>query len=199
MTLNVYAIRIMPIPPPKQAKKIHSGPLAEIYQWEQKMYDGSSRTFECFVRHDTTAVLAFLNSETLLMAKQWQPHKDEPFFDPPGGMIDPGESPLQAARRELMEETGYEAKTMELWSQSAFRGMVRFEEFVFVAKDLQRTDIENPDSAGEKIELIEMPWQDAVKMSLRHGMRRRDIMLAILAMEFDTEQKARLQTFLSDE
>ncbi len=188
----------MPVPPPKKAKRVHEGPLADIYQWEQEMFDGSKRTFECFVRADTAGVLAFLDKDTLLMTKQTQPGRGrkELFFDPPGGMIDPGETPKQGAARELTEETGYAARKMKLWSKSTFDGMVRFEEFVFLAKDLKKTPEHNPEHAGEKIELIEMPWKQAVELSLTHQMRRRDIMLAILAMEFDPKQKARLKTFL---
>jgi len=177
---------------------VHQGPLADVYQWEQKMYDGSSRTFECFVRNDTAGILAFIDKDTLLMTKQKQPGRGKPdyFFDPPGGMVDLGETPLASAKRELLEETGYSAKHMKLWTKSTFDGMVRFEEFVYIAKDLKRLVEHNTESSGERIELIKMPWKRAVQMSLRHQMRRRDIMLAILAMEFDTKQKARLKTFL---
>lgn len=189
----------MPVPPPKGAKRVHKGPLADIYQWQQRMYDGSSRTFECFVRADTAGVLPFLDSKTLLMTKQTQPGrgKNKPFFDPPGGMVDPGETPKHAALRELSEETGFAARKMQLWSKSTFDGMVRFEEFVFVAKDLKPVAEYNAESAGERIELIEMPWKEAVRLSLNHQIRRRDIMLAILGMEFDPKQKAKLKKFLS--
>jgi len=197
ITIKVHFYR-MPIPPPKKAKCVHRGPLADIYQWEQKMFDKSTRTFECFVRADTAGILAFLDKDTLLMTKQTQPGRGRKrrFFDPPGGMIDPGETARQGAARELVEETGYTAKHMKLWSKSVFDGMVRFEEFVFVAKDLTLTTMKNPELAGEKIELIEMPWKKAVELSLAHKLRRRDIMLSILAMEFDPKQKARLKTFL---
>lgn len=189
----------MPVPPPENAKLVHQGPLADIYQWQQEMYDGSTRTFECFVRADTAGVLTFLDKETLLMTKQTQPGRGRAdlFFDPPGGMIDPGETPEQGAARELLEETGYKADSMKLWSKSTFDGMVRFEEFVFVAKALEKISDHNPEAAGEKIELIEMPWNQAVELSLKHQMRRRDIMLAILAMEFDPEARAKLDAFLS--
>lgn len=195
----MYTKPVMPVPPPSNAKKVHEGPLADIYQWQQKMYDGSERTFECFVRADTAGVLAFLDEDTLLMTKQTQPGRGrkELFFDPPGGMIDPGETARQAAARELLEETGYEAKKLKQWSRSTFDGMVRFEEFVFVAKNMKRVTDHNPEAAGEKIKLIEMPWKEAVQLSLNHQMRRRDIMLAILSMEFDPKQKAKLKAFLN--
>ena len=188
----------MPIPPPKDAKRVHSGPLADIYQWKQKMFDDSTRIFECYIRADTVGVLAFFDEQTLLMTKQTQPGRGsaELFYDPPGGMVDKGELPEHAGARELLEETGYEAGQMKEWSKSTFDGMVRFEEFVYLAKDLKKTDKKNPESAGEKIEIIKMPWRTAVELSLHQKMRRRDIMLAILAMEFDPKQKAHLQNFL---
>lgn len=195
---SMYTRHNMPVPPPKKAKRVHRGPLADVYQWQQKMFDGSKRTFECFVRADTVGVIAFLDENTLLMTKQKQPGRGRAgyFFDPPGGMVDSGETPLTAAKREMAEETGYRANRMKLWSESSFDGMVRFEEFVYLAKDLKPLAKRMAESSGEKITLIRMPWKQAVEMSLGQQLRRRDIMLAILAMEFEPEQKAKKEAFL---
>jgi 8-oxo-dGTP pyrophosphatase MutT (NUDIX family) len=185
----------MPVPPPANAKKAFEGKMATVYVWPQLMYDGSTRQFECYVRQDTVAVIAFLDRDHVLLVRQTQPGRNE-FLDPPGGLVDPGETPERAARRELLEETGHRAGHLELWCSDRYEGITRFEEFIFVARDLEMTGMENPELAGEKIALEPTDWKRAVDICLARGMRRNDAMLAILGMEFDPEQRARLDAFL---
>ncbi|MEO5875614.1 MAG: NUDIX domain-containing protein [Streptosporangiaceae bacterium] len=45
-------------------------------------------------------------SGRLLLLRWHDPVDERDYWEPPGGGIDPGESPLDAARRELYEETG---------------------------------------------------------------------------------------------
>lgn len=45
--------------------------------------------------------------EAFLMVKQQRPTTEMPFYEHPAGMIEPGESPIQAALREVAEETGW--------------------------------------------------------------------------------------------
>jgi 8-oxo-dGTP diphosphatase len=54
--------------------------------------------------HITTLVYAFRDGELLLMHRRKEPNLG--LWSPPGGKINPGESPLEAAKRELTEETG---------------------------------------------------------------------------------------------
>lgn len=186
----------MPVSPPPGANKVFEGQLATAYQWEQEMFDGTTRTFECYVRPDTVEVVPFLDRDTVLLTKQDQPAR-ETFWDFPGGRVDPGETLDEAARREFMEETGYAAKTWELWRKKTHSGLIRYEQALYLAKGLEKHSDGNIEQDGERIELIPTKWKDVVKMCLRKELRQPDVMLAIVAMEYDAEERAKLEAFLN--
>lgn len=173
-----------------------NGELAKAYQWPQTMFDGSTRTFECYVRSDTAAVIPFLDKDTVLLTKQEQPHR-ELFWDVPGGRVDPGETIEQAAFRELLEETGYQAQTRLQWLSREHHGMVRFTQEVYLAKDLIFDPNHPTEHAGEKIELVPTSWHDLIQICLEKRLRQPDIMLAILCMEYNLTDRARLDAFLN--
>lgn len=185
----------MPTPPPPNAKLIHRGPIIDLWQWEQEMFDGTTEIFECITRQDTVTIIPFLNADTVLLTKQIQPHKD-PFLDFPGGRLDPGESNLDAAKRELEEETGYKAKRWMEWHNLINKGMNRFNETLFIAAGLHNGASPHLD-AGEKIELVPTPWPQFKEMCLKRQLRQPNIMLAILAMHIDPEARERLRIFLA--
>ena len=69
-----------------------------------------SRTEMAFVQHPgSTAVVPLLDDSTVIMEIQYRHPVRDYLFEIPAGTIDPGESPLACARRELEEETGYVA------------------------------------------------------------------------------------------
>ncbi len=62
---------------------------------------------------EAAAVLAFLDSREILMVRQFRYGAGLWTLELPAGKVDRGESPEECARRELFEETGYRAKTLE--------------------------------------------------------------------------------------
>jgi len=58
---------------------------------------------------DWVNVVALTPEGAIVIVKQHRFGADAPTIEIPGGMVDPGEDPLDAAIRELREETGYEA------------------------------------------------------------------------------------------
>lgn len=48
----------------------------------------------------------------VVLVRQYRYGIEAPTLEIPGGMCDPGESPIEAARRELREETGYDAREL---------------------------------------------------------------------------------------
>lgn len=69
-----------------------------------------------YVIHCTDFVgMAALNEQgELLLVRQYRPGAGAVTLEVPGGHIEAGETPEQAARKELLEETGYEAGNLEL-------------------------------------------------------------------------------------
>ncbi len=69
-----------------------------------------------FAAPDWCNVLAETDAGELVFVWQYRFGSDALSLEVPGGVVDPGEAPIEAARRELREETGYEAETFELVS-----------------------------------------------------------------------------------
>jgi ADP-ribose diphosphatase len=64
------------------------------------------------VRHAGSAVMMAVDErKRILLVRQYRLPADQYLWELPAGKLDPGEKPLQAAKRELAEETGYKART----------------------------------------------------------------------------------------
>jgi len=74
------------------------------------MPDGKESDFYIKKEGPATAILALTKDQQVILAKQFRPGPKEILNEMPGGFIDAGESPEQAAERELLEETGYKGK-----------------------------------------------------------------------------------------
>lgn len=95
---------------PNEAKRVFKGILYDVYQWQQKLYDGSYKTFEMLKRFDSVKVLAIVDDK-ILVNDERQPNKEEYLTIPGGRHDEPNETELQAAQREVLEETGYTFKS----------------------------------------------------------------------------------------
>lgn len=63
--------------------------------------------WDMFGGGQTVGVLALTPDGQLVMVRQFRPGPDRVVLNVPGGFVDPGETPVEAAARELTEETGY--------------------------------------------------------------------------------------------
>ncbi len=120
------------------------------------------------VRHPGSAVMMAVDEqERILLVKQFRLPAEDYLWELPAGRLDPGESPLEAAKRELAEETGYRAKQWKhLASFWASPGYVAEKMNLFVAKELTPGDQKPMED-----ERIEVRWfaKDEVGELIRHG------------------------------
>ncbi|HHY12506.1 MAG TPA: NUDIX hydrolase [Firmicutes bacterium] len=73
---------------------------------------GRETTREIVERPDTVSVVAIDEKRNILLVRQYRYATGKYTVEIPAGTIDPGETPEQAARRELREETGYDCDNL---------------------------------------------------------------------------------------
>ncbi len=151
-------------PIPDHAKRVFKGILFDVYQWEQELYNGQKTIFEKLKRPDTVLVLPVLPNGEILLLKEEQPGRDKSVVAI-GGRIEQGEDPISAAKRELLEESGYEASEFILWDAQQPITKIDWTIYVFIAKGVKKVSDSNVDG-GEDIELLSVSFEELVNLVL---------------------------------
>lgn len=149
---------------PEDAVKVFDGIIFSVYQWEQEQLDGSFKTFEMIKRPDTVNIIP-IHDGKIILGRETQPHTGT-FLDVPAGMHDnEEENELAAAKRELLEETGYIFKNWKLVEASQ-AGSNKIEQLVytFVASGIDEVVEQNLDIGGEKIDVVHMTLDEVKSM-----------------------------------
>jgi ADP-ribose pyrophosphatase len=79
-----------------------------------KCYHGSQDPYYVLKLLDYVSILAITNDGQILLVEQYRPVVEGNTLELPSGHVEEGESPEEAAHRELLEETGYKANEVKL-------------------------------------------------------------------------------------
>lgn len=140
---------------------MYAGRIFSIFQaTRQSPGDGRPFTFDIVDGPDWVNVVALTGSGAVVLIRQYRAGTRTITTEIPGGTVDPGETPRQAAERELLEETGYASADWELIGRvepnPAFQTNTTY---TFLARDARRTGPQRLDDT-EMIEVEERPLED---------------------------------------
>jgi ADP-ribose pyrophosphatase len=115
------------------------------------------------VRHAGSAVVLPIERGSALLVRQFRLPAGKRLWEIPAGRLDPGEKPLQTAKRELLEETGYRAKSWtKVASWWASPGFLAEKMTLFLAEDLTAGEATPMDD--ERIETRWFKRQELARM-----------------------------------
>ncbi|MDB5325626.1 MAG: hydrolase [Phycisphaerales bacterium] len=129
------------------------------------LVDGEGRKHkrELVVHPGAAVILPVLPDGRIMMIKTYRYAVGEHLLELPAGTIDPGETPINCAGRELMEETGYIAgKLTRIGSFYSSPGVMTEKMHAYLATELLPHAGEK--DVGEQIELQPMKFEEALRM-----------------------------------
>jgi ADP-ribose pyrophosphatase len=126
--------------------------------------DGVTHVRETIEHPGSVVLLPLVAPDQVCLIRNLRVAVGETLIELPAGTLDhPGEDPLECARRELAEETGYRAAKLEkLLDFYVSPGIMRERMHLFLASDLAPGDMHL--DAGEQIEKLVVPWHEALAM-----------------------------------
>jgi len=110
-------------------------------------------------------IVAITPAQEVLLIKQYRHGAGRVIWELPGGQVDPGETPLHAAERELLEETGYGGGTLvETGVVSPNSDNHTNMLHAFLARDVVKFGNQNLDN-DEEIDVYPVPIDEVIRMA----------------------------------
>jgi ADP-ribose pyrophosphatase YjhB (NUDIX family) len=168
--------------------KVLSKKTAFVHPWEKifiekvKTEQGNTFDYLISVPNDFVIIIPFVDKENILMEKQYKHGAKKELLGFPAGFLKDKETPIEAAKRELLEETGYEFHDFKLvatLSENPTRCRNKY--FIVVAKNVKNnaTNIKNEDELEGDIEKIIVNKKDLTKKSVLKQIQAGPMLSAI--------------------
>jgi len=127
-------------------------------------------------------VIATTKENRVVLVEQFRHGLEKPTLEIPGGMVDPDESPLEASKRELREETGYTTeagKWVELGEVSVNPAIQTNHTFTYWAQECELTAEQQLDR-NERINIHTVPEDEFLNL-VRNGTIHHSLVVAAVA------------------
>lgn len=157
--------------------ELSRGPVITLVERE---VDG--RTFRVVEHPGASCAVPVTPEGKIVLIRQFRPAIGEWIWEIPAGTLEPGESPDECMAREVVEEIGWEAESLEsLGSILTSPGFSNQRLHMFVARLSRYVGTSHEDT--EKINVHEMDWDDVRRMMERQEIRDAKSLVALYRYE----------------
>ncbi len=120
---------------------------------------------------DGVMIIPITKEGEVVLIKQFRPVIDDYIYELPAGIIDPGETMEEAAKRELFEETGLTATSYEVFLKPSYTSVGMTDETTAIVKmevcgEISTDNIEE----DEEIEVIKLKIEDCKEFVKNHNI-----------------------------
>ena len=150
------------------SKLAYKGKVFSVFSDKVEEPGGHINTRDVIRHSGSVVILAVDESKNpadpeIILERQYRHAAGQILIELPAGKLDPGESPLAGAKREMIEETGYRAKRWTLLTKYfASPGFLGEWMQIYLAQDIRKGEA-TPEE-DENIEVFRMPLSEAMRL-----------------------------------
>jgi 8-oxo-dGTP pyrophosphatase MutT (NUDIX family) len=170
------------------SRVVHTGRYLTVRVDTIRDADGGEHTRDVIDHPGAVAVLA-LDGASVLMVLQYRTPAGRVMLEIPAGTLERAadrsvEDPAQAGPRELGEETGYEAAQWRLLGRFfTAPGFATEYMHLYLATELTPMEGYAGPDVDERLDLVRLPWREAVERALRGDIEDAKTIVALLLLE----------------
>lgn len=179
---------------PDHAKKVFTGEIFDVFQWEQELFDKTKAVFESLKRMDTVTVIPVTEDGKIILIEEEQPHISLQLKNV-AGKVDPGEDAEAAAKRELLEETGYDCKELVLWYQQNNMHKMDWNIYTYVARGCRKI-ADQALEGGERIKVFLFSFEEFMEKVCEEDFPNLALKVKVLEAKLDSRKMTELKSLL---
>ena len=161
------------------SRQVFDGVVVKLFVDEVELPDGKKSVREVVRHPGAVCVIPVTDKGEVIMVRQYRYAFGQPLLEVPAGKLEPGEDPLEAAMRELEEETGTVAKSIEHIGELYTTVAIIDEKIqMYLATGLTYKNA-HPDD-GEFLEVEKIPLDTLVSMVMNGEIKDSKTQISIL-------------------